>query len=612
LGKRSNRDERHGKTLQKKLLIFSFVCFIVLAVRLFALQLVQHDHYAKFAEDNQLQRERITAPRGLIEDTHGKILVDNIPRYEIVVPWESERRMLARIRYVMGFFSLDSTAVLSNYDSWKKRNAGLPFPVIMDADKIVISVIRENGDLFPKLKVHTKVRRHYRYEKLAAHVLGYVGQVTDENVSGENRRGYMPGDIIGKMGLESACEEYLRGFDGQRVIEVNAAGAEMGELREMTTPPVPGETVRLTIDADLQLFLETLLEKWETGAAVVMSVDDGAVIAAASLPQFDPNSFAAGIKQAEWDELFTSKKKPLFNRILQASYPPGSTLKIVTAAAALENDIVARDRVLVYCTGAHKFGNRIFRCWKEEGHGYMNLYSGIVQSCDSYFYELAEGMDVDELANSARNFGLGAKTDFDLQGETMGLVPDREYYDRRFGKGKWTQGQMLNNAIGQGEFLTTILQMCRVSAAVANGGYLVEPHVVQSINGKSIREHERKKIPGLSAGTLQFLQRAVRGVVGEKQGTAQWVRTRGITFAGKTGTSQNPHGEDHAWFISYAPAENPEIAMAVIVENAGHGGTVAAPITRDFYRRYFLPDSSESVSLSKPPPVSLPEAGEAQ
>lgn len=608
MGKRSSRDERNGKLLQKQLLLFSLGCFLILAIRLFSLQLVQYDHYAQFAKENRLLLERISAPRGLIEDRTGRILVDNVPRYEILVPWERERRMLKRIRTVIDAFSLDSVAVISNYAAWKKRNSGLPFPVITDADKIMISIIRENGDLFPKLKVHTQARRRYRFEQMAAHILGYVGEVTDENISGENRRGYQPGDLIGKMGLERTCEEYLRGFDGQRVVEVNAAGAEMSELREHSTPPVPGETIRLTIDADLQSYLETLLADWEAGSAIAMRVDNGAVLAAASVPQFNPNDFATGITQAEWDALFSSKRKPLFNRILQASYPPGSTLKVVTAAAALENNIVTRDQVLTYCTGAHRFGNRIFHCWKETGHGYVNLYSGFVQSCDSYFFELAEAMDVDELANTARAFGLGEKTDFDLQGETVGLVPDRTYYDRRFGKGKWTQGHVLNNAIGQGEFLATILQMCRISAAVANGGYLVQPHVIESIGGVPAKDHAQQKIPGLSPAIVSFLQGAMRGVVRDQQGTAHWSSSKEISFAGKTGTSQNPHGNDHSWFISYAPAENPEIAMAVIVENAGHGSTVAAPITRDFYRRYFLPDTSAAPSLSNKGPGWHPGA----
>jgi penicillin-binding protein 2 len=599
LGKRSSKDELQGRTLQRHLLYFLFACACVLLIRLFALQVIQYDYYKQYAENNQLQRERIIAPRGLIEDSRGDILVDNVPRFEITIPWEREAGMLRRMRTVVGYFSLDSTAVLANFETWKKRNAGLPFPVITNANKIVISAVRENGDLFPKLRVLTKGRRRYRYDSMAAHLLGFVGQVTDEELADARKRGYEPGDMIGKIGLEGVYDADLRGVDGQRVVEVNATGAVMGEIKDLLTPPVPGKTLRLTIRADLQAVLEQLLSKSLAASAVVMNVHDGAILAAASLPQFDPNHFTIGIQQSEWDELFTSDRKPLFNRILQASYPPGSTLKPITAAAALENHIVAQDRILTCCTGAYRFGNRIFHCWKAEGHGCLSMYGAIVQSCDSYFYRIGESIDIDELAAMARNFGLGGKTGIDLSGETPGLVPDRAYYDRRYGKRGWTQGYVLNNVIGQGELLVTVLQMCRVSAAIANGGYLVTPHLVASIGGEAVPASAPEQIRGITPHTVTFLQRALTGAVEDAQGTAHSSRTAAIRFAGKTGTAQNPHGEDHAWFISYAPAESPEIAMAIIVENAGHGATAAAPIARDFYLKYFFPDSSETVAQSK-------------
>ncbi|MBI4720624.1 MAG: penicillin-binding protein 2 [Chitinivibrionia bacterium] len=571
MGKRSSKDEQNGRTLQKQLLYFALGCLFILVVRLFALQIVQYDYYRQYAENNQLQRERIIAPRGLIEDSRGEILVDNVPRFEITIPWERE---------------------------WKKRNAGLPFPVITNANKVVISAVRENEDLFPKLRVVTKGRRRYRFDNLGAHILGFVGQVTDEELETASKRGYQPGDMIGKMGLEGAYDEQLRGVDGQRVVEVNAAGSVMGEVSKLLTPPVPGKTIRLTIRADLQLLLERLLLEWHAGSAVAMNVHTGAILAAASLPQFDPNRFSTGIPQDEWDEMFSSERKPLFNRITQASYPPGSTMKIVTSAAALENRVVARDRVLTCCTGGHRFGNRVFRCWKPEGHGCMNMYNAIVQSCDSYFYKIGESIDIDELASMARSFGLGRKTGIDVAGETAGLIPDRAYYNRRYGKRGWTQGYVLNNVIGQGEVLTSVLQMCRVAAAVANGGRLVRPHLVESISGEPVAVQAPEPVRGLTLQTLAFLRSALAGVVEEGQGTAHGSRTEKIRFAGKTGTAQNPHGNDHAWFVCYAPVELPEIAMAIIVENAGHGSSVAAPIARDFFLAYFIPDSVETVAQS--------------
>lgn len=581
------RDPKHENLVREryvKLMIFLAVLFVVLAGRLFLLQQVRYSYYAQYARDNQLQRERIVSPRGLIRDRNGIVLVDNVPRYDIVLPWRDEAAVRMTVLQLNRYLPLDTTRIFDRFELWKKRNRGLPFPLLQDADKRVISFVRENYDLFPKLRVETNARRRYRNDQLGAHLLGYVGEVTDQFLAGN--RDYRVGDIVGKTGVEALCESYVRGKDGQRVVAVNAAGTVLGEVREMLEPPERGSDVTLTIDGDLQRVMEQLIAPHGAGAAVVMKVDDGAILTAVSLPQFDPNSFAMGLPREEWEALNAAPEKPLFNRFLQATYPPGSTLKIVSTYGILTEQIVPADQVLVYCTGAHRFGNRVFRCWKSWGHGYMDLASAFVQSCDSYFYEVAERMDVDVLADACRDFGLGSRSGIDLANETQGLVPDREYYDSRYGKGKWTQGLMLNNIIGQGELLTSVLQMCRVAAAVANGGYLLQPHVIQSIEGRPSAVFTRKRIRRLDASTVAFLQRVMQGVVQDEYGTGRACRIPGFQSAGKTGTAQNPHGEDHAWFVGFAPADAPEIALAILVENAGHGGSVAAPIARQFYEAY--------------------------
>jgi len=400
---------------------------------------------------------------------------------------------------------------------------------------------------------------------------------------------------MGKTGVEGLCEQYLRGEDGQRVVAVNASGTVLGELKELLEPPVPGKDVTLTIDARLQRHLEEKISPLGAGAAVVMDVDDGSLLAVVSVPQFDPNSFALGIDQEEWDRLSGAEDKPLFNRFLQATYPPGSTLKIVSAYTLLTHQLVNPQESLVYCTGAYRFGNRVYKCWKRGGHGYMNLHEGFVQSCDSYFYKCAEITDIDELASSSRLFGLGSRTGLDMPNEIAGLVPDRAYYNKRYGKGKWTQGLVLNTIIGQGEYLASVLQMCRVGAAVANGGYLVQPHVLKIVEGEPTGVYARKKINSLEGYTLNYLRRVMKDVVHGEHGTGRASRVAGLTSAGKTGTSQNPHGDDHAWFVGYAPADNPEIAIAILVENSGHGGAIAAPIARSLYSIYFAPDDSTAV-----------------
>jgi penicillin-binding protein 2 len=569
--------------------------FSVLVLRLFGLQYFRHDYYSQYAAENQLQRERIVSPRGIIKDRKGVALVDNVPSFDIVLPWAGEQDLRRTTERLTEFLPLDTSDVYTRFASWMKRNRGLPFPLIQNANKPVISFVRENYDLFPNLRVETNARRRYVKGVFAAHLLGYVGEVSDQFLARSAKDGYYSGDLIGKAGIEGTCERFLKGEDGQRVVAVNASGSELGEVKELLKPPVPGKDVTLTIDARLQEHLENLILPLGAGAGIVMDIEDGSLLAVVSVPQFDPNGFALGINQDEWDRLSRAPEKPLFNRFLQAAYPPGSTLKIVSTYTILTRGLVAPSEALVYCTGAHRFGNRTFKCWKSWGHGYMNLYSGFVQSCDSYFYRTGEIMDVDDLAASARLFGLGSRTGIDMPNEVEGLVPDRAYYNERYGKGQWTQGLMLNNVIGQGEYLASIIQMCRIAAAVANGGYLVQPHMVKRIDGEPAGVYARKKIDLLDGTTLSFLQRAMEGVVHNEDGTGRASRLPGLTSAGKTGTAQNPHGEDHAWFIGYAPTQHPEIALAILVENAGHGGAISAPMARQVYEKYFSLDDSTAV-----------------
>jgi len=568
---------------------------LILVGRLFYLQRIKHAYYSVFAVENQLQRERIIAPRGLILDRDGVALVNNVPSFDVVLPWKYKKNLHAVVRGLNVYIPLDSAEIFARTETWEKKHGGAPFPIIPDANKIEISFVRENVDLFPQLRVKTRSNRKYRMGVFASHLLGYVAEADDEFLAENKQRGYLTGDMVGKTGVEGACEEYLKGEDGQGVVAVNASGTELGDLPHMSRSPVPGKTITLTIDAKAQAALENLIASRGSGAAVVMDVRDGSIVAAVSLPQFDSNSFARGIEKAEWDRLSTAAEKPMFNRFLAATYPPGSTLKVVSTYAILLNRVVNPAAALVFCNGSHRFGNRVFHCWKPEGHGSMDLYNGFVESCDSYFYEVGEILDVNDLAGASREFGLGSPTGVELANEARGLVPDRDYYNRKLGKKGWTQGLMLNNIIGQGEYLVTALQMCRVAAAVANGGYLVQPHVIKEIEGTPPAAHPKVKIEHMTPAIIEFLERAMRGVVQGPHGTGRGSRIPDLLAAGKTGTAQNPHGEDHAWFIGYAPADDPEISVAIVIENAGHGGAVAAPVCRDFYLEYFKKAPPESL-----------------
>jgi penicillin-binding protein 2 len=595
LAKRDPRDENRGREKVQWLSIIVIALFAVLLGRLFYLQKVKYSYYAQYAEENQLQRERIVAPRGLILDRGGNPLVENIPSFDVVLPWQHRSQVKPIVRDLGYFLPIDSFEVFERLETWEKKHGGAPFPIIQDANKIEISFVRENYDRFPRLRVETRSSRHYRLGLFASHLLGYVGEVNDDFLAENESRGYFAGDVVGKAGVEGICEEYLKGKDGQSVVAVNASGTVLGDLPHLSEPPIPGKNVFLTIDAKAQLAMEGLISKHRAGAAIVMDVHDGSILAAVSLPQFDPNHFVRGIDRAEWDALSAAEDKPLFNRFVTAAYPPGSTLKVVSAFSILTNHVVNPDAILVFCNGSHRFGNRVFKCWKPEGHGSMDLYNGFVNSCDSYFFEVGEVMNVNVFAEAAREFGLGARTGIEFPNEAAGNVPDKDYYDRNRGKGKWTQGLMLNNIIGQGEYLATVLQMCRAAAVVANGGYLVQPHVVKEIEGVTPAAYTKIKVDRMTPATLAFLRRAMTGVVHDPRGTGRGSRVPGMLAAGKTGTAQNPHGEDHAWFIGFAPADNPEVSLAIVVENAGHGGAIAAPIARDFYLEYFKETPPESL-----------------
>jgi len=335
------------------------VLFAIVVVRLFTLQVVRHERYERFARDNQLLRERASAPRGFLRDRTGTALVDNVLHFEVTIPWRSRQDVETAAGALAAYLPVDTTKILGRFDAWRKRYPQQPFPLVPDADKFMISFVRENADVLPAMRVASRGRRRYREHTLAAHMLGYVGEVGEAELAAAGPNRYYAGDMVGKTGLELQCEDWLRGEDGVRVLEVNAAGTVLGESKDLSSVPLPGRDVFLTIDADLQRFLEGMLAEHGAGAAVVLDVDDGAIIAAASVPSYDPNRFATGLSQAGLSALLGAEDRPLFNRFSQARYPPASTFKLVSTFAILTNDLIDPGEVLVYCTGARRFGNRV-------------------------------------------------------------------------------------------------------------------------------------------------------------------------------------------------------------------------------------------------------------
>jgi penicillin-binding protein 2 len=599
--------DRHEESVldqRKRTLILIILGGIaLLVVRLFTLQVVHHEYYAKLSFSNQLQRERIVAPRGLIRARDGSKLVVNMPVYQIdVLPLRAVRKR-ELVSLACRWLNLDGTKLLVDLDAWIKRYPdGREMTVVQAANKDQISVLRENSELLSFFRLTLEPRRYFPAGMCAAHVCGYVGEITDAEL--DARSDLEQGDILGRTGIEYVYDSYLRGTDGIRIVGVSADGVPIGEVTALmdvdelerlggARPAVPGDDVYLTIDMNLQRAAEAAFQ-WERGSLVVMDPRNGEILAAVSRPTYDPNMFIGGVSDELWRSLFEDPANPLFNRTVQAAYPPGSIFKLVTAYAALANGIATERSYQKPCYGGIQFGNRYFRCWKREGHGLLPLTDAIIQSCDTYFYQLGEQLDVDDLSKAGTFLGLGKKTGIDLPSEVSGVLPDHAYLDRRYGKGKWSRGLLLNYAIGQGEILVTPLQLCELAATIGAGGRHVHPHIVQRIvdpEGKTVFSASTVSGPldGVDGNALQSIRRAMEGVVADEHGTGRASAVFGVSVAGKTGTAQNPHGKDHALFVAYAPADAPTVCCAIVMENAGHGGTFAAPVARQVLSAYFYP-----------------------
>jgi len=598
-------DVRSERLLERRRTILLFIlagALIVLALRLFQLQVFQKDHYSRLALSNRIQKEDIPPPRGLIRSSDGSKLVVNVPVYQVSILPNRISGREDRLSLACRWLGIDEDELNTSLAQWmEKYPDGREMTVVQAADKEQISVLTENRALFPFFRLEMKHRRHYPEGSLAAHLLGYTGEVSDTDLkeSDDFRRG----DIKGRTGIEYIYEEFLRGQYGLRIIEISAEGTRIGEYvglvdneqlegRVESRPPVPGHDVYLTIDIDLQRVVEAAFE-WNKGAIVIMDPRNGAVLAAVSRPVYDPNIFIGGISEENWSILNGDPDKPLFNRTVQATYPPASTFKMIVAYAALKTRVVTREEWMTPCYGGYQFGNRYFRCWKPAGHGYSNLTGAIVNSCDVYFYQLAERLKADDFAYAGRLFGFGRKTGIDLPSEARGILPDKAYYNRKFGVGKWTKGHLLNYSIGQGDLLATPLQLCQMVVMLANGGKRVRPHVVERIEdseGSVIFRFEEvpEKVPQIDMSSLRFIQRAMRAVIAGDTGTGRAAAIAEVAVCGKTGTAQNS-GKDHAMFVAYAPEKDPEIALAIILEHAGHGGAMAAPLARKILSAYFNP-----------------------
>ncbi len=565
-------------------------CSLIITIKLFAIQVFATGYYRKASIDNSVRIVPIKAPRGVILDKNSQVIVQNRPSYSVYLVPHDVPDIDAASALLAEMLKMDETYLKEIIAAgWKGRFQ--PIRLKRDVDFKTISVLEEHSLDVPGLVFQVEPTRLYPDSGYGSHLYGYVGEVSENELEAGKEK-YNKGDIIGKKGLERYYNNYLKGRDGVLYLEVSAKGRILGKYpykNEM--PPVTGSTLILNVDWDLQKYAESLLFQKGQGAVVAIDVSNGDVLALASSPDYDANLFSGVVPPEKWAQIMADSTFPLLNRAVQGVYPPGSTFKVFTAAMGLYYGKVAEEKNFDICRGQKKFGNRVFKCWRAGGHGRLDLHGAIVQSCDIYFYQLGLACGMELFGQFMPKCRLGQLTGVDIPGEKSGLSPSIEYFNERYGKNGWTKYLINNLAIGQGEILVTPIQMAVLYAALANGGTIYKPHIVHKIIDENNVETEilPEKLATLpiSDENLHIIVDALSGVVGEEHGTANWMKIQGMTIAGKTGTAQNPHGDDHAWFVCFAPADNPKIAVAVIVENAGHGSSIAAPIARDIIKFYF-------------------------
>ena len=573
------------------------LAFAALFVRLYQLQLFYHEELGKKSEENSIRTFVKEPIRGYVFDRNGKLMVDVGPSFSVtVIPSEFDPQYLGLLGSLL---QTDPQQIQDKINKGRAYSRFSPVRVKRDVDFRALSAIEEHLFMLPGVNYEVESKRYYPTKARAPHLLGYCKEITDAQLA-KTGEYYRQGDVIGSSGLEASYETFLRGEKGYEYIAVNSRGQMLGSFEKGKNDRLPNEGFDLTldVDSDLQAFAESLMTNYR-GSLVAMDPTDGGILAMVSKPDFDPSVFS-GVTPAEmWNKLNLDPEKPLFNRATMTKYPPGSTFKMLIAAAALQEGIID-ENYRITCHGAYRFGNRIYK--DQHIHGSTNVVEAIQKSCNVFFYQLILKVGLEKLNEYGQEFGFGQPTGIDIGEETAGLIPSAEYYDRVYGKGKWTQGYLVSLGVGQGEIGVSPLQMARYAAVLANGGTLLQPHAVGSIRNKqankvSIVSPQSSQI-GLSPKVVALIREGMRRVVQEPGGTGSLARIPDVISGGKTGTAENPHGEDHAWYVGFAPFDNPRIAIAVMVENAGFGGTKAAPIGGLVMEKYLFGEVHRKIYLA--------------
>jgi penicillin-binding protein 2 len=579
--------------------------FFILLIRLFYLQVIQGQELRRLSENNCIRLQSTDASRGMIFDRNGILLVDNRPAFDLSIILKDAKPVDRTIEKLAKLIEVPVPELIKKIGDNKGISSYNPILLKQDIGRDALAAVEVRKFDLPGIVVDVKPRRHYIKKQSAAHLIGYLSEINSDELKSGKHPQCRGGDFIGKFGIEKEFEPFLKGKRGGRQVEVNVLGQVVKVLK--TVDALPGQNIYLTIDYILQKKAEELLEG-AAGAVVAMDPETGNILVMASSPSFDQNAFVDGMSYKQWESLISNPLRPMENKAVQGEYPPASTFKIVTAIAGLEEGVI-EENTTIYCPGYYKYGNRIYRCWRRGGHGSVNIFKALSESCDVFFYQVGQKLGVDRLAFYAKACGLGSVTGINLDDEAEGLIPTSAWKKQRTGI-SWQGGETLSVAIGQGYDLSTPLQMLVLTSAVANGGTRYKPLILKSVktaDGDIVIQSEKQAIGSLPAGknTLSTVKKGLSEVVNSPRGTGWIAHIKDMDISGKTGTAQvvgrssdshlsekdmPDHFKAHAWFVSYAPSVDPQIAVVVFVEHGEHGSSTAAPIAREIIRTYLEKD----------------------
>ena len=595
-----NLENAESQSFKKQYIVFFTVMLLMMMIylaRLWYLQVICGQYYRFQSENNRIRVEDVEAPRGIIFDRNGVPIVANRPAYDLVLVREDVKDLQGTIAELARLCQCDPADLFAIVIASRGTPKFVPIRLVSDIDRDCLARVEAELIRLPGVEITIEPKREYNFDGTAAHLIGYLSQITEGELKSGKYPGYYAGEDIGKMGVEYAFEKYLHGVRGHRQVEVDAVGRRVRLLEEQ--PPVAGHDLWLTIDMDAQKTAESLLAD-KAGAIVAVDPNDGEVLAFASSPTFNQEKFIKGLTERDWRAMAKDPSHPLLNRASGAAYPPGSTYKPLVALGALQCGAITPTSNF-QCPGYMPFAGREYHCWRKGGHGTVAVERAIMQSCDVFFYHTGLKMGVDRLAEYVKMFGLGQKTGIGLPGENPGLIPTSSWKKRVTGV-PWQMGETISISIGQGYDLVTPLQMAVAYGAIANGGKLWTPFAVKRIEGMAQGEVEdagprlERKIP-IERNWFELVQKGLAEVVREPGGTAHSLWDPSVPIAGKTGTAQvvalgrgthngGDKDKDNAWFVGYAPASDPKICVAAMVEHGGHGGSAAGPLVQKVIMAY--------------------------